>query len=727
MRRALPWILLGVFAVLVPFLFGSFRVGQFTLVLAYAVTVLGLNVLVGYSGQISLGHGAFFAIGAYTAAILIGKHGWPHLATIPAAGALAGLAGFLVGLPALRVRGLYLALLTLGLAVATPPVIKRAEGLTGGSQGINIGGPKPPSFLDSLASDQFIYLLTLAVAVVLFVLVANLLRTRVGRALITIRDNEIVAKSMGVNIAAYKTGAFALSAAYAGIGGALYMFTVNFASPESFTLTQSISFLAAVVVGGLATVIGPLFGALFIVLVPEYAADVDDALAGVIYGAVLIVVMYVERGGIVGAGRRIMNWVASNKGGSMQRRSSMATVIALVIAAALIAAGCGRSDSGGGAKAPGVTDSSIKLGTTFPLSGPASAYATISRASTAYFKMINAKGGVNGRKISYIVRDDGYDPARAVSNARRLITQDKVFALFNPLGTPPNLAIWDYVNQQKVPQLFVATGASDFGKDVKKHPWTIGWQPDYVTEATAFGEYLKKVKPGAKVAVLYQNDGFGKDFLGGFQKEIEGSDIKIVAKQSYEVTDPTVSPQVVKLAKSGADTFLDIATPKPTAQAIGTVAKIGSWKPLHMISNVSASKNLVFKPVGLAAAKGIVSNTYVKDPESSQFATDAAMKSYKSQLKKYAPRLNPDEPFNVYGWAVAETMVKTLQQAGKDLTRDNVMKAARNLDTSVGLLLPQVKLKTSASDGYPLQSVQVQRFDGQNWKVLGGVFNSTEQ
>jgi len=400
----------------------------------------------------------------------------------------------------------------------------------------------------------------------------------------------------------------------------------------------------------------------------------------------------------------------------------MRPLVALVVAAALVAAGCGRSEDnggGGGANAPGVTDSSIKLGTTFPLSGPASAYATISRASQAYFKMVNAKGGVNGRKISYIVRDDGYDPARAVQNARRLVTQDKVFALFNPLGTPVNLAIWDYLNQQKVPQLYVATGASDFGDDVDKHPWTIGWQPTYPIEARAFAAYLKDSKPDAKVAVLYQNDEFGKNFLGAFQKGIEGSDIKIVTKQSYEVTDPTVSPQVVKLARSGADTFLDIATPKPTAQAIGTVAKIGKWQPLHLISNVSASKSLVFKPVGLAAAKGIVSNTYIKDPDGAQWASDAAMKDYKAQLKKYAPRLNPDEPFNAYGWAVAETMVKTLEKAGKDITRENVMDAARSLDEQIGLLLPGVKLKTSDSDGFPIESVQIQRFDGQNWKTAG--------
>ena len=305
LRRA-GYAALAVVAVGIPFMFGSFRVGQLTLVLTYAVAVLGLNLLVGYSGQISLGHGAFFALGAYAAAILIADHGFPHLLAVPVGAAIGFVAGLAFGLPTLRVRGLYLALLTLGLAVATPPLIKRFE-FTGGAQGINVAPPEAPSWID-LASDQYVYFLTLACAIVLFVLVASLVRTGVGRALIAIRDDEIVAKSMGVDLALYKTGAFAISAAYAGAAGALYVFTIGFVSPESFTVTLSISLLAAVVVGGLATVLGPVLGALFIVLVPEYAADLNEATPGVIYGAVLIAVMYLEPRGAVGLARRVWAW-----------------------------------------------------------------------------------------------------------------------------------------------------------------------------------------------------------------------------------------------------------------------------------------------------------------------------------------------------------------------------------------------------------------------------------
>jgi branched-chain amino acid transport system substrate-binding protein len=411
----------------------------------------------------------------------------------------------------------------------------------------------------------------------------------------------------------------------------------------------------------------------------------------------------------------------------MQRSRAMALLALLATALALVAAGCGRDEeSGDGANAPGVTDDTIKLGGSYPFSGPASAYGTIGRAAKAHFDWVNSKGGVNGRKIEFVTVDDGYDPARAVSNARRLITQDKVFALFNTLGTANNLAIWDYVNQQKVPHLYVATGASDWGKDVAKHPYTIGWQPDYVTEATAYADYVKKNKPNAKVAILYQNDSFGKDLMSGFERGIEGSQVKIVARESYEVTDPTVAPQVAKLARSGADTFLNIATPKPAAQAIGTVAKTG-WKPLHILNNVAASKTLVLKPVGFEAAQGIVSMSYFKDPEDPQWADDAAMREYKTQLKKFGPRLNPEEPFNAYGWASAATMVKALEEMGDEPDREKLMDAVRNMDAEIGLLLPGIRIKTGEGDGYPIQSVQIMRFRDENWQLQGEVLDSTEQ
>ena len=302
--RLLAWGVVLVLAVLLPFFFNAYRVGQFTQAMALAIAVLGLNLLVGYSGQISLGHGAFFALGAYTSAIAIDDLSVPYLLTLPLAGLVCALAGFLVGLPALRLRGLYLALVTLGLAIATPQIIKRADGLTGGTQGLTIDKITAPAW-SGLADDQWLYFVTLVVTVATFVLAAFLVRGRVGRALVAIRDNEIAARAMGVNLARFKTGTFAVSAAYAGVGGALFMLPIGFLAPESFPLALSFAFLAAIVVGGLATIAGALFGALFIEFVPVYAADVDEALAGVIYGGVLILFMYLLPGGVMGLIRKL--------------------------------------------------------------------------------------------------------------------------------------------------------------------------------------------------------------------------------------------------------------------------------------------------------------------------------------------------------------------------------------------------------------------------------------
>jgi branched-chain amino acid transport system substrate-binding protein len=403
----------------------------------------------------------------------------------------------------------------------------------------------------------------------------------------------------------------------------------------------------------------------------------------------------------------------------------------LIAALALVLAGCGRdSGSGGGGSGgaesdPGITKTSIKLGGSYPFSGPASAYGTIGEGAKAYFKFLNAKGGVNGRKIDFITLDDGYEPPKALQNARRLVQQDKVFAMFNTLGTPNNLAIWDFLNQQKVPQLYVATGASDWGKDIKAHPYTIGWQPNYVTEAKVYADYLKQGRPNAKVAVLYQNDGFGKDLLGGFEDGISGTAIKVVKKETYNVTDPTVAAQVGRLARSGADTFLDITTPKFSAQAIATVAKSG-WKPLHILNNVGADKNLVLKPVGLQNAKGIVSTAYFKDPQTAKWANDPAVKEYKAALEKYSPKSDPEDAFNMYGWTVAQTMAKALEQM-KEPTRDALMDAVRNMDEEQGTLLPGEKVQTTPDDGYPLEAMQIIKFDGQNWQLQGNLIEAKAQ
>jgi branched-chain amino acid transport system permease protein len=299
-------------AVLIPFLFGPYRVGQFTLVLIYAVAALGLNLLVGYNGQISLGHGAFFALGAYTAALLIEKADVPYLATLPAAGALCFIVGFLFGVPALRLRGLYLALVTLGLAIATPQLIKRFDGLTEGTQGLTVSQPTAPSW-SSLADDQFLYLLTLGVAAVMIAIAWRLTRGVTGRAVKAVRDGEVPASTLGVDLAATKTRVFAVSAAYAGVAGALYVMALGFVAPEAFTLTISFAFLAAIVVGGLATISGALFGALFIEFVPVYASDVNEALTGVIYGGVLIAFMWVLPEGAAGLPRRLRELAASRR------------------------------------------------------------------------------------------------------------------------------------------------------------------------------------------------------------------------------------------------------------------------------------------------------------------------------------------------------------------------------------------------------------------------------
>jgi branched-chain amino acid transport system substrate-binding protein len=395
--------------------------------------------------------------------------------------------------------------------------------------------------------------------------------------------------------------------------------------------------------------------------------------------------------------------------------------LALLLVAALVAVGCGREDDDGGGD-PGISDEEIKIGGSYPFSGPASAYRSIAEGAKAYFDLVNAEGGVDGRKIEFITLDDAYEPPKAVENARRLIEEEQVFALFNTLGTPNNVAIWDYVNEQKVPHLYVATGASLWGANPEEHPWTIGWQPDYVSEAQAYADYLDKKNPDAKVAVLYQNDAFGKDLLGGFEKAIKGTDIKIVADESYEVTDPTVESQMAKLANSDADTFLNITTPKFGAQAIAAAHKLG-WDVLHIINNVSASKKLVLEPAGLEGSQGLISTAYYKDPASGQWDDDPAMREYKSAMKKYS-RADPEDPFCIFGWGAAQTLVEALNGM-EEPTREALMESVRNMDIRVPILLPGIRVKTNGTeDGYPIEATQIQRFEGENWKLVGDVIQA---
>jgi branched-chain amino acid transport system substrate-binding protein len=396
--------------------------------------------------------------------------------------------------------------------------------------------------------------------------------------------------------------------------------------------------------------------------------------------------------------------------------------LAVLAGVALALAACGRDEEEGGGD-PGIDDDSIKLGGSYPFSGPASAYRSIAVGARAHFKSVNAEGGVDGRKIEFVTLDDAYEPPRAVQNARRLIQQEEVFALFNTLGTPNNVAIWDYVNEQEVPHIYVATGASLWGADTGAHPWTTGWQPDYVTESQVYADFLDQENPQAKVAVLYQNDAFGEDLLNGFKEAIQGTDIQIVAEESYEVTDPTVASQMAKLANSDADTFLNITTPKFSAQAIAAQAKLG-WKVLHILNNVGASKKLVLEPVGLENAQGIVSTSYFMDPEDPQWADDPAMREYYDAMEKHEARADPEDPFHVYGWAVANTMVRALEGM-EEPTREALMDSVRNMEEEIPILLPGIKVQMDGeNDAYPIEAMQIMRFEGENWKLQGEVIQA---
>src|SRR5258705_709008 len=370
----------------------------------------------------------------------------------------------------------------------------------------------------------------------------------------------------------------------------------------------------------------------------------------------------------------------------------------------------------------GATDTEIKIGNIMPYSGPASAYGVIGKTEEAYFKKINAEGGINGRKINFVTYDDGYSPPKAVEQARKLVESDEVLLVFNSLGTASNSAIQKYLNTKKVPQLFVATGATKWN-DPKDFPWTMGWQPSYQSEARIYAKFLMKEKPKSKIRIMYENDDFGKDYLKGLKDGVGAKASMLIAEESYETAEPSIDGHIVKLKSTGADVFINIATPKFAAQAIKKIAEV-DWKVMHIVTNVSASVGGVIKPAGFENAQGILSAAYAKDGADPQWDNDPGMKKFFAFLEKYYPEANKLDGSVVYGYGVAQTMVKVLEMCGDDLTRANVMKQAASLkDFGPDTLLPGVKINTSDTDFAPIEQLQMMRFKGEKWDLFGDIIS----
>jgi branched-chain amino acid transport system substrate-binding protein len=370
---------------------------------------------------------------------------------------------------------------------------------------------------------------------------------------------------------------------------------------------------------------------------------------------------------------------------------------------------------------PGVSDTEIKVGNIMPYSGPQSVYALLGQTQAAFFRMINDRGGINGRKINFISYDDAWSPPKTVEQARKLVESDEVLLIFESAGTAPNSAIQKYMNQKRVPQLFAATGGTKFG-DYKTSPWTMGWQPTYATEGRIYGRYILDNLPQGKIAILYQNDDSGRDYLRGLKEGLgeEATKRMIVAEISYDLSEPTVDSQVVALKTSGADIFFDEASPKFAAQAIRKAAEIG-WKPTLFLASISNSVGSVLKPAGLDNSKGIISSNFLKDPTDPVWKDDPAIKDWSAFMDQYFPEGDKSSIFTVYGYATAQTLVQVLKQCGDDLTRENVMRQAANLKHfELGVLLPGIEINTGPTDHYPIEQMQLSRFNGDHGELFGG-------
>ena len=370
---------------------------------------------------------------------------------------------------------------------------------------------------------------------------------------------------------------------------------------------------------------------------------------------------------------------------------------------------------------PGVTDTEIKIGQTQPYSGFGSAYSTIGKASAAYFTMINEQGGINGRKINFLSWDDGFSPGKTVEQTRKLVEQENVLFMFDSVGTPTNLAVQKYLNTKGIPQLFAGSGATRWD-DPKHFPWTIGWQPAYRTEGRVLGRYILATKPNGKIGALFQDDDYGHDYLNGLRDVLgDKTDKMFVARQTYSPTDPTIDSQMVFIQAAGADVLADFSQPKFTEMAIRKAYDLG-WHPLHVVNSVSTSVDQVLKPAGLDKSVGLIAAVYQKDPTDPAWKGDAGLADYLAFMKKYYPAGKPEDGLNVYGYAVAQTLVAVLKQCGDNLTRENVMKQATSLHgLQLPMLLPGVVISTSPTDYRVIKDMQIGRFNGTMWQRLGGI------
>ncbi len=625
------------------FLLSGFRLFQLTMMAVYAVAILGLGLVTGYTGQVSLGHGAFYAVGAYASAILMTNFAWPYWATLPVAGAVCAAFGFAVGFPALRLTGHYLALVTFALAVAVPQILRAhfAEGWTGGVQGLVIVGPEAPAGLP-LSPDQWMYLFTVAVAAGLFALARNLLAGRMRHAMVAIRDHAAGGGGGGHRPCARQDPRLRAQRRLTGIAGGLGAIAVQFVAPDSFSVQLSIALFVGLVVGGAGSLPGAVLGAAFVQFVPNLPELVNKSAPGVVYGVLLVATLFLMPHGVAGHAARRIHKPAREEQPMISTKDAAGHSGAGHSGAGHGGAGdpraAGARAGGGHARGDGQVDQDRQHQSA---QRPRLRLQRDRQCRDGVFKMVNDQGGIGGRKIEFISLDDAYLPPKTVEQTRRLVEQDGVAFILNGLGTACQTAVRQvHERASKVPQLFVATGADKWG-DPAHFPWTMGWQPSYRTEAAIYGKYILREKPAAKVGVLYQNDDFGKDYLIGLKDGLGDAYAKLVVKEvSYETTDPTIESQAVSLQSAGVDVLLTAATPKWAAQMIRKVADL-NWKPLHFMTNVSISVGAVISPAGVEKAVGVISAAYGKDTTDPQWANDEGMQQWRAFMARIHARRRP--------------------------------------------------------------------------------------